>query len=58
MKFAKVDAYCLRSDCGQYTIAKSYTGPKVTYTTFKGKESLGLRATAEEAKRLCEEDSE
>lgn len=55
LKWSKLDAYCLKSDCGRFTVGKSVVDGKTWYGAWLGKTMLGVRLeSGDAAKQLCE----
>ena len=55
LKWSRLSAYSLKSDCGRFTIGKSEVEGKTWYGAWLGKTMLAVRLdSADAAKQLCE----
>lgn len=55
LKWSKLGAYSLKSECGRFTVGKSQVEGKTWYGAWLGKTMLGVRLeSGDQAKQLCE----
>jgi hypothetical protein len=55
LKWSKLGAYSLKSECGRFTVGKSVVDGKTWYGAWLGKTMLGVRLeSGDAAKQLCE----
>lgn len=58
MTWKRLNAVCIGSACGRYTVAKYMTPQGWKYQAFRGKEWLHLADNADACKQACEVDRE
>lgn len=58
MNWHRRDPYYLASNCGRYTVAKTYGSPGTRYSAWRGRTPLNTFDNADDARLCCERDEQ